>query len=564
MMKIVKLYSQGVIALTTALISMVFLGFASQDNTVLGPTLSPPSSNQNIYVIGNSMFGTGLNLSGLRSAFPNETVDFAYYNGYYTSMWNLAINRGMNEQTVPETIVWGFRPTYAILPAFRQNTPTKELDFAKDMPDRHRDILVNAGDPAFASAEGVESSPLPANNYETTSLEPFEVLGARLTAIFKTPFEAMNGEVDLLDSGVANVSSILSRTTVSQFPNLNLFDEVGNKRKPNDLLISYVTGGEIQVADGLIVDNGERFITGREVEFSDSFVPEIYSSIQKLDAKQVVVIFKPVSAFDKPLPQGIQKYYDDAVKFFEEMNVTVVDLNVDPELSLEMYAKGDHFNESGRKFVTGRIIEGIEKTRRSNRSRVEDKCLASIELALKSMNFNVLASEQLPDRTLYTIEQTDDSAEPASVICKFDTNGLTELVYRNSRMPRSILPQPSVRPGEFRRLSGLAHRPLTTSDADGGIVKYYARLDFQATAAGEYCLSVQHFSASEGQNSIFVAIDGSGWEAVNLPVNSTRRVITEISSPRLSINNPDVYPIRIKHRENTLTYGFSVERCSAP
>ncbi|MDA9263418.1 hypothetical protein N9P71_01035 [Saprospiraceae bacterium] len=351
-----KKYSDAISSLAIGLFLTFIAGVLVSNEEENKFVLNPPAANQSFYILGNSMFGTGFDLGTFRASFPKNSAEFAYYNGYYTSMWHLAVNVGINTNNAPETIIWGFRPTYAIMPSFRQNTLTDEQILFRTAPDAHNTILKRAGDPAFFEEEslGLLSSDLnELNNGETTAVEPFEITGAKLIEFIKAPFKAMNGKQDLRDLLINNVSKLLTHKEIK--------DDNAIPFKPSDLLIQYVTGGKITTMDALVIDNGEKFIKGNEVFFSDSFIPSTVKAIENMGCNQLVVIFRPVSTFQKPLPRKTEQFYKDAITYLENNAIPYIDLMENQNLTKDMYAKGDHFTEDGRQLITKLIIDEAKK-----------------------------------------------------------------------------------------------------------------------------------------------------------------------------------------------------------
>lgn len=335
-----------------------YTGFGKTQTS--GPALEPVVERQDVYVMGNSMFGTGFNVERLRNRLPDADIDFAYYNGHYTSMWHLAVQVGMNRENAPDTIVWGFRPTYANRPAFRQNKETLETVFAAEAPAIHRQVLAKAQDPNAIEMVGEDDDVSEQVNFSgKASGEPFERFGAYAADILKAPFASLNGSSDVLNASVDATSLAVEYLGVSAFGLDTLRTEDG-RAKPTDLLISYVTDGRIQRADALVIDNGERFVQGEKVRFADSFVPPITERIRDLGSRQVVVIFKPVSTFSQPLAPDLQLFYDDALAYFEAEGVEVIDLIADPNMVQAWYASGDHFTGEGMSYITDRIAAVIQ------------------------------------------------------------------------------------------------------------------------------------------------------------------------------------------------------------
>ena len=347
--------------LLLAFIFVLTVNYLGSDTTDETKQLSPPAAGQDVYVLGNSMFGTGLDLERLRSELPGETVDFGYYNGHYSSMWYLAATQGMTRRTAPDTLVWGFRPTYAILPAFRQNKDTAETVLAQDAPATYNNILLSAGDPTRSDLPGkAEDADQQVNFSGRQSTEPFERYGAILADLIKAPFDGMNGERNVLSLSVNKVSSEIDKVGAAAGIE-SLAPEQNNR--PTDLLIAYVTNGRIQKADALVVDNGDRFIQGEKMSFADSFIPPTSEAFKALGVRQVVVIFKPVTTFESPMDAQTQAFYEDAKRYFEREGIEVIDLLDDPSLKRSFFASGDHYNQDGARYVTDKIAQQIKSGR---------------------------------------------------------------------------------------------------------------------------------------------------------------------------------------------------------
>ena len=323
------------------------------------PRLKVVPASQDVYVLGNSMFGVGFDLQAARSQLENRSVDFAYYNGHYTSMWHLGLDIGMEISTAPKIVVWGFRPTYAAFPAFRQNRATEEQEFRKHMNAAHRNILLNSGDPAYERR--YKSNPQDTQEAQQfVTSEVFESLGGKIARKTQLHSKSLSRDSELLGLLVDGFSRVLADVAIKLGYSKELFYSDEKLLELNNLLVEYTTGGRIRVADALVVDNGEQFIRGKAVKFEDSFLPEIVKEIQGLRSKQLVVIFRPVTTYDQPLDGELKAFYEDALSYFNERGLLVLDLLATEGLGREMYADGDHLNEAGRKFVTDLIVEKLE------------------------------------------------------------------------------------------------------------------------------------------------------------------------------------------------------------
>ena len=353
-----KTWSGLIIPLTLA------LGFALLAKQIMTwsapegpPQLTPPSENQDVYVLGNSMFGTGLDLKHLRVLRPEDQIDFGYYNGHYTSMWHLAVSVSMPRETAPNIVVWGFRPTYAITPAFRQNKQTAEQDFVHLAPPAYHHVHANAGDP-IAKLRDTEAYTLVDDNLfqGSASPEPFEYAGA---------FIAHQLNQFILSDDDEFGQTLQKRSAQSLMQLFQIWDsptsETAQAPRASDLLISYVTEGQITRADALVIDNGERFIRGKRVTFDESFIPLITEQLRRNGSRQLVILFKPASMLGGRIDPDVRAFYDAAIEHFDQNAIAYIDLIGDPEMKNKFYAKGDHFNAKGALYVTERINQALDQ-----------------------------------------------------------------------------------------------------------------------------------------------------------------------------------------------------------
>ena len=92
------------------------------------------------------MFGTGLDVTLAQSLLPKEKVSFGYYDGHYTTMWYSAFRNSLLPSGIkPKVVIWGFRPTFAMLPAYRQNAVTELEKFYDPNDPVFAAILEKAG-----------------------------------------------------------------------------------------------------------------------------------------------------------------------------------------------------------------------------------------------------------------------------------------------------------------------------------------------------------------------------------------------------------------------------------
>jgi hypothetical protein len=110
-----------------------------EERVVLTDRLAVLPVDGGVYLLGNSMFATGVDVDALQAGIPERDVRFNYYDGHYTSLWYLIAEAALGpSEERPELVVWGFRPRYAMIPAFRQNRPNSTDLFEFPDPDFER------------------------------------------------------------------------------------------------------------------------------------------------------------------------------------------------------------------------------------------------------------------------------------------------------------------------------------------------------------------------------------------------------------------------------------------
>jgi len=145
-----------------------------------------------VYLLGNSMFATGVDLEAMQTEVPERDVSFNYYDGHYTSLWYLIAETALGPaEERPELIVWGFRPRYAMIPAFRQNRPnsTDLFEFSDPEYERLTGEAVESGD--FLTGPNVEFAdgfiPLTADSFRKSALPQLVVIWRPVTVAQGTP-----------------------------------------------------------------------------------------------------------------------------------------------------------------------------------------------------------------------------------------------------------------------------------------------------------------------------------------------------------------------------------------
>jgi len=318
-------------------------------------SLKPDPNGAGIYFIGNSMFGTGLDIDLVNDLLPESDARLAYYDGHYSSMWYLSATLGFNSDTSPGLVVWGFRQTYAIMPAFRQNKKTIQADFERFASSEYFEVLEKAGSGPLVGGETDVSY---TSSVEKQN-EPFEILGTFLGKLINSRFLILREREVFVRQTRTKISlwitKLLPESTTSA-----LFKSSGERRRTEDLFVAHVTNGEILTADALVVDEGERFVKGNRQHFLDSFIPKTTHAFAELGIRQIVVLFKPRNVFKNKIGADTEVFRQEAVRYFTEVGIPYIDFVEDPALTEEYFAKGDHYTQAGREYVTSQIVNAIK------------------------------------------------------------------------------------------------------------------------------------------------------------------------------------------------------------
>lgn len=333
-----------VIALLTVVpLSWVLGTFDKDADARSAEQLLEPPSEGGVWILGNSIFKTGVDPKSLETQLDGPPVDFEYHGGHYTSLWYLIATYALPMvDESPDVVVWGFRPAYAALPAFRQN---KINDTELFLPDNE--------DPTYTRlAEGVEEPDLNLLDDLANDIASY----ASTTGIWRARDEAaswlsnqgLNLGVALADSAGASGGSMVRREVIE-----------GNS-SVLDLLNRVTTGGAIELAEERVVDGVGDFVVGETKGYADSFIPVIANRINDLGLRQLVIIWPPrVKAEGTPTPHD-DIFVSDAVADLEETGFEVLNLYDDSRfIGLDFYAEGDHFNVEGRNAVTALLAEEL-------------------------------------------------------------------------------------------------------------------------------------------------------------------------------------------------------------
>ena len=295
---------------------------------------------EDVFIFGNSMFQTGIDFGPLADQ-SGRDITFDYHNGHYTNLWYLIADQALPQaDPLPETIVWGFRPTFASDPAFRTNVEN-DNDLFEPGDNVYRRLTIGGDEP----------------------IEAWNVTGRLREAV--TTSDGLWGRRDDAQAALATRSTNLGVDAVgiirpedtAEFRDRFASGEV----TVTDEILRIATGGEVQLAEEQVVDGQGDFIRGPRVDFADSFVPLIADKIATLDTEQLVVIWKPVATVNGGDVTLDEVFVDEAIAFFEREGIAYLDLFHDPEIVLEMYASGDHYNADGRVHITTELAEALTR-----------------------------------------------------------------------------------------------------------------------------------------------------------------------------------------------------------
>lgn len=304
--------------------------------------LEPPAA-EGVWLLGNSIFKTGVDPDQLEAALDGPPVAFEYHGGHYTSLWYLIATNAIPDLVdAPGIVVWGFRPAFASLPAFRQNVVNDtELFLAPD-------------DPIYQElALGIDTA-------EENPLD--DAAGSVREAVSETGLYQLRGRAatNLLDSTIELGASIADYVR-AQGGDLVRREVVDGDAALLDVLNNAVTGGEVQLAEERVVDGVGDFIEGDRTDLAGSFVPIIAERLAAQGLDQLVIIWPPVTVAEGR-PDPVQDaFVDDALELFAATGIPVLDLYHDPRITLDFYASGDHFNAEGRGVVTEIVAARLDE-----------------------------------------------------------------------------------------------------------------------------------------------------------------------------------------------------------
>lgn len=128
-----------------------------------------------------------------------------------------------------------------------------------------------------------------------------------------------------------------------------------------DEIVRAATAGEVQLTEEQVVDGVGDFITGPTMEFADGFIPLTAASFNDNGLAQVVIIWKPVIVANGNPDPDEARFVADAIRYFEENEISYIDFYHDDSIDASMFASGDHYNAEGRAKVTEILTEEIRR-----------------------------------------------------------------------------------------------------------------------------------------------------------------------------------------------------------
>jgi len=331
------LRSKTIIILVSALVlvvaaDLIMSGGAAADVT-LTDRLAVAPVEDGVYILGNSMFKTGVDLQAMQSQIPERDVRFNYYDGHYTSLWYLIAKGALAPSSErPSLVVWGFRPAYALIPPFRQNRPNSTELFV--FPDLAYERLTSD-----TVAKPLFDLQLLLDNWSGVYSQRENVHDAVLRMTERAGLET-------LDAIGQDTSPLRDRL-------------IDGDRTIADEVVAAATGGEVELTEEQVVDGVGDFITGPATPFSEGFIPLTANAFQEAGINQLVVIWRPIIAASGETNPIEDEFVSDAIEYFESRGIPYVDLYHNDQIVPSMYGKGDHYNADGRALITNLLSERI-------------------------------------------------------------------------------------------------------------------------------------------------------------------------------------------------------------
>ncbi|MBW2274163.1 MAG: hypothetical protein JRG96_12895 [Deltaproteobacteria bacterium] len=293
-------------------------------------------SQGRIYLLGNSIFKTGIDVESLEARLdPATGVDFEAHEGHYSSFWYLVVKNAIAPvKPHPRLLVWGFRPTYALLPSFRTRRACDIERFLGPDEEVYERLASESGDRLA--------------NPASIWLTEHSYFYSKRTELQRRLHRTLRGW------GLASLYYLGDESAIA------LGVELARGRELGDLVHRRLAAGPLALREEGIVDAGEKFVSGPAAPFDQSFVPHIAELIEAAGIPQLVLVFKPVAQLEGGMSPEARDFAEAATRYLENRGIPHVDFVEDPELRLEHYASGDHFNAAGRRIITRRVAEALQ------------------------------------------------------------------------------------------------------------------------------------------------------------------------------------------------------------
>jgi len=289
-----------------------------------------------VWLIGNSMMGTGVDPQSLAGA-TGEDVVFQEFGAHYSSVWYLIVRNALPQATAqPAVVVWGFRPHTDRIPPLRGVGSTTQPLFEVEGDALYDTLLErDLNDPwmgaSVSGSMGDAFGELPLAREREDSRSSLTDLMIEISAALLDRLGADGMAIQLRD-GVINGDLTLG-----------------------DVATRLVTEGRVQFATELVDDLQGDFVRGEPQPFDATFLPEIARLLMEQGIAQVVIVHPQRNVAEGERLAVEDAFVDDAHDWFEARGIPVLDAYNDPEIVLADFGGGDHLNESGRTKVTAAL-----------------------------------------------------------------------------------------------------------------------------------------------------------------------------------------------------------------
>ena len=313
-----------------------------QDSKSLEGRLAAPPSEDGVWIVGNSIFQTGVDSNELSHALGDVPVDFEYHGGHYTSLWYLIFKNALPDlERKPAIIIWGYRPQYASQPAFRQNVRNSTEQFLMSYDSTYEQLTGRFQPGSVGILERgadlvrILSERTALWKYRTVLRDALSNFGLRLGAFW----------AEFVDS---NTSAFVRREILD------------GDLEVVDVLTRVTSNGSVKYAAARVDERFGDFITGPTVSYSDSFVPIIADLISDAGIKQLVVLWPPRGGTHTERSKVSDMFVSDSLADLQSRGIPVLNLYDDERFSdLAFFAAGDHFNQEGQILITSLLAREL-------------------------------------------------------------------------------------------------------------------------------------------------------------------------------------------------------------